>query len=135
MKAFECKMCGQCCDGEGGITLQRDETERIAHFLELDSDFFLARFCEEKYGCVSIKTGADKFCIFYDKSKRCLVHPVKPLRCALWPFYLALTRDEGAWNLAKGACPGLNPQCSFEAFLKEAQAARRLVGAGEAEGL
>ena len=36
--SFECKMCGVCCYGEGGITVQDDEVERIASFLNINDE-------------------------------------------------------------------------------------------------
>ena len=121
MKAFECKLCGSCCYGEGGITVQNDELGRIAEFLGLSSEAFVARFCLEKNGKVSVKTGEDGFCICYDQEKKCLIHPVKPRTCRLWPFYPALLNDRNIWEAAKGACPGINPKASFEVFVRQAK--------------
>ena len=119
MKAFECKMCGSCCHGEDGTTIQGDKIEALADFLGKKVESFLAEFCLEKYGRVFIKTGPEKLCILYNKEKGCLVHPVKPHNCALWPFFPALLRDKDNWETAKGACPGLNPNCSFEEFVRQ----------------
>ncbi len=118
-KAFECQMCGECCYGEGGIFLQEGEAERISRFLEMDIKTFGEQYCEEKNGKVYLKTGADGYCIFYAKDKGCLIHPVKPKRCADWPFYRANMEDPDTWNLAKQACPGINPNCSFEEFVRQ----------------
>jgi Fe-S-cluster containining protein len=121
MKAFECQMCGTCCYGKGGIFVKEDEIERIANFLGVKTAFFVTQYCDEKVGRFSIKTGPNKYCIFYDKEKRCLIHPVKPSPCTLWPFYPANLKDAYNWEMAKDACPGINPDCSFEDFVKEAQ--------------
>ena len=121
MKAFDCKMCGTCCYGEGGIFLQKDERDRIAHFLDLMPESFVARYCREKNGRLYIKTGPDKFCIFFDKEKQCLIHPVKPSPCSTWPFYPANIRDKESWQLAQDACPGINPNCPFEEFVKQSE--------------
>ena len=59
MPAFECKKCGTCCYGKGGIFVRGDEIERIADFLGIDPASFISRFCNEKYGRLSIKTGED----------------------------------------------------------------------------
>ena len=121
MKAFECKMCGSCCYGEGGIFLQKEEIIRIATFLEMTWEAFITHFCTEKGNRLSVKTGTDNFCIFYDKEKNCTIHPVKPTLCTLWPFYSALLKDMDNWEMAKDACPGINPNCSFEAFVKQSK--------------
>lgn len=121
MKAFQCQMCGTCCYGEGGIFVQRDEIEKIANFLGIKPASFITQFCYEKGGRFSIKTGADEFCIFYDKEKNCMIHPVKPSPCSLWPFYSAILEDADNWEMAKDACPGINPDCSFEDFVRQSR--------------
>jgi hypothetical protein len=121
MKAFECQMCGTCCYGKGGIFLKEDEIQRIANFLGMKPTSFFARYCDEKGARFSIKAGPNKYCIFYDKEKSCLIHPVKPSPCSLWPFYPANLKDAYNWEMAKDACPGINPDCSFEDFVKESK--------------
>ena len=114
-------MCGTCCYGEGGISLQEDEIERIANFLEITPESFIVEFCNERYGQLSIRTGTHKFCMFFENGKGCRIHPVKPGVCSSWPFYHALLKDEDNWEMAKDACPGLNPDSSFEDFLKQSR--------------
>ena len=121
MKAFQCKTCGDCCYGKGGIFVQDGEEEKIANFLGISPKTFLAEFCREKNGRLYIKTGPDKFCIFYDKAKQCLIHPVKPRPCFLWPFYPAILMDVDNWEMTKDACPGINPDCSFEEFVRQSK--------------
>jgi Fe-S-cluster containining protein len=121
MKAFDCKMCGDCCYGEGGIFLEEEEKERISRFLGIHTPDFLARFCEERNGRTYVTTGEDNFCIFYVKGSGCRIHPVKPARCALWPYYPANVNDKETWEAAKWACRGLSRECSFEDFVRESQ--------------
>ena len=121
MKAFQCQICGECCHGEGGIFVNKDEIKKITNFLEMTEESFLAEFCLKKGGRFSIKAGPNKFCIFYDHEKRCLIHPVKPLPCSLWPFYPAILKDVDNWEMAKDACPGINPECSFEEFVRQSK--------------
>ena len=111
-------MCGTCCHGEGGIFVDRKEIKRIAAFLELTPKAFTDQYCLEKRGRFSIKSGSDGFCIFFDQEKQCLVHPVKPAICSLWPFYPAILHDRENWELAQDACPGINPDCSHEEFVR-----------------
>jgi hypothetical protein len=121
MKAFECKKCGECCYGEGGIRVRRGEIERIARFLKMEPDRFLTQYCEIRNGRRYVTTGPGGFCVFYDKDKACLIHPVKPRPCTLWPFYPALLADEGTWKYAQEACPGINPDCTHEEFVRQAR--------------
>ncbi|MBW2065751.1 MAG: YkgJ family cysteine cluster protein [Deltaproteobacteria bacterium] len=124
MKAFQCKKCGKCCYGEGGIFLDPEERLRIASHLNISADEFVALYCEQRNGRLSVKTGPDKYCIFYDREKQCLIHEVKPRVCSLWPFYPALLKDPDAWLLAQGACPGINPRVSHEEFKRQAPKCR-----------
>lgn len=121
MKAFECRTCGECCYGEGGIFVGEEETQRIADFLEMTWEDFVSRCCEERHDRLYIRTGQDGFCLYYDKGKGCLIHPVKPDRCSLWPFFTAIVSDRDNWELAKEACAGINPDCPFEEFVRQAR--------------
>ena len=121
MKAFECKMCGDCCYGEGGIFLEKEEEDGISKFLGISTADFLSRFCEERNGRIYVKIGEDNFCIFYEKGKGCAIHPVKPARCSLWPYYNANVNDEETWEMAKLACRGIDRECSFEEFVRQSK--------------
>ena len=118
-------MCGDCCYGEGGIFMSEEEQKRIAVFLEISTDDFLSRFCEDRNRRIYIKTGEDNFCIFYKRGKGCAIHPVKPARCSLWPYYNANVNDEETWDMAKLACRGINRECSFEEFVRQSKTAER----------
>jgi len=114
-------MCGECCYGKGGIYLKEEEIRRIVGFLKMAPDAFIAGSCEHRNGRIYIRTGDDGFCLFYDHEKRCLIHPVKPGPCFLWPFYPALLQDRENWEMAREACPGINPHCLFENFIRQAK--------------
>jgi hypothetical protein len=121
MKAFECKQCGACCYGEGGIRVEDGEVERIARFLALTPDTFTQEYAQKKHGRLYIITGRDGFCVFYDDQKKCRIHPVKPRSCSSWPFYPALLNDREDWEMAKDACPGISRDCSFENFVRQSE--------------
>ena len=121
MKAFECKQCGDCCRGEGGILVDPIDTGNIASFLGVAPDYFLKWYCERRNGKAYVKTRRDGYCVFFHPSRLCLIHPVKPRPCRLWPFYPALLRDRGAWEAAKDACPGISPDCAYEEFVKQGE--------------
>lgn len=121
MKVFACQGCGTCCYGEGGIVLAPGESHRIAGYLGIPEETFLAGYTEKRLGRLSIRTGEDGWCLFYDAVRKCTIHPVKPARCALWPFFPAIVADRAEWEMAKTACPGINPEASFEEFGREAE--------------
>lgn len=121
MKAFQCKMCGTCCSGEGGITFQEHELQNISAHLGMDPKSFISLYCEQRNGRISIKTGLHGSCVFYGDGGKCRIHPVKPRVCSLWPFYSAIVRDRDNWETAKAACPGINPGCTFEEFVEQSK--------------
>jgi len=114
-------MCGECCYGERGITVKDHEIKRIAGFLNISEESFVNDYCQERNGKLYIKTGLDKYCIFFDQRTCCTIHTVKPDVCCLWPFFSAIVADEENWELAKWACPGINPDCSFKKFVKQSK--------------
>jgi len=120
MKAFECKKCGACCHGKGGIFVDAEELKDIAAFLGTSVESVARTSCEMRIGKLSIKSGPEGPCVFFDKERLCLIHPVKPRPCRLWPFYPALLKDKETWQAAMDACPGINPLASHEGFVKEA---------------
>ncbi|MFO8089057.1 MAG: YkgJ family cysteine cluster protein [Desulfatiglandaceae bacterium] len=120
MKIFECLGCGDCCYGEGGIIVGEGEASRIAEFLGISEREFLNSYCENRNGKTYIKSGPDGWCIFFDSEKKCTIHPAKPARCALWPFFPEILRSRHAWEMAKEGCPGISRECSFEEFVKVA---------------
>lgn len=119
MKAFECKKCGTCCYGKGGILLTGRDIEDIAAFLGVSPETFENSHCETRNRKTYIRSGPDGFCVYFDRKKLCLIHPVKPRPCRLWPFYPALLKDQANWRAAMDACPGINPDASHEDFVKE----------------
>lgn len=93
----------------------------MSRFLQMPEQAFLEHYCEKRNGQIYIRTGPDHFCIFFSKTEQCLIHPVKPPPCTLWPFYSANLRDRQTWKMAMDACPGLNQECTFEEFVKQSQ--------------
>ncbi len=116
---FSCRMCGKCCYGEGGITVEPDEIEPIASFLGMEPDTFRSSCCDLRCGGLSIRCDGEGKCLFFEPGQGCRIHPVKPRRCAQWPFYPALLNDREAWAEAMDACPGINRHCSHEAFVRQ----------------
>ena len=94
--------------------MEEGAAARIGRFLGIDEEAFLARYCETRHGKTYVACGPDGFCVFFEKGTGCLVHPVKPARCALWPFFPEIVRNRHAWEMAKEACPGMGGECTFE---------------------
>lgn len=100
------------------------EIERIAAFLGMEIEEFRSSFCEMRYGGLSIRSDEEGKCLFFEPGLGCKIHSVKPKRCARWPFYPALLKDPAAWSEAMDACPGINRNCSHEAFVRQGRDGR-----------
>ncbi len=96
------------------------EAARIAKFLGITDEEFVARYCSKKGGKLSIICSDDLYCIFYNKDEGCSIHPVKPERCRDWPYYESILRDPESWEEAKDACPGISRECTFQEFKSQA---------------
>ena len=104
--------------------MEDEEIERIAAFLGMESAAFRASCCEARYKGLSIRSDDEGKCLFFETGLGCRIHPVKPRRCALWPFYPALLNDRAAWSEAMDACPGINRSCTHEAFVRQGRHGR-----------
>ena len=115
--AFACKMCGQCCQGSGGIVLAAKDIARLADHLGLEPAAFLQRHAENKSGKNRLKVREDGYCVFFTEG--CTVHPAKPDICRAWPFFRGNLEDAYSLAMAKEYCPGIAPDVSFDAFSAE----------------
>ena len=116
---FQCRQCGDCCAGRGGIMVKPGEVKAMAALLSLPEAEFCRRFVEASALGPRL-TVADGVCIFLMAGSLCRVHPVKPFICRQWPFLPAILMDPDELDNAKTACPGLNPACSHEDFVDAA---------------
>lgn len=118
-KAFECRMCGHCCHGVGGIVLTDKDEKRLAAHLGIPVDEMLARYTELRNGKVSILTGEDGYCVFFHHEKGCGVHPGRPDVCRAWPFFRGNLVDKTSWEMIQEYCPGVNPEAGHEEFVRQ----------------
>lgn len=118
-QAFTCAMCGQCCQGIGGIVVTLKEQVRLAQYLGLELDRFLDQHTHERDGKRHVNTGPDKYCVFFLQDKGCGVHPAKPDVCRAWPFFRGNLLDEISLAMAKEYCPGINPSTNHSEFLRQ----------------
>ena len=89
MDGFKCRRCGACCRIKNGIVrVGNAEISRIAAFLSLSEAEFIERETEiapDRAGLI-LKSRPDGACAYLDGEKGCLIHPVKPDKCASFPF-------------------------------------------------
>jgi Fe-S-cluster containining protein len=117
---FQCRQCGDCCAGRGGILVKPQEVEDMAALLALPVAEFCRRYVEASPMGPRLGIADNGFCVFLMAGNLCRVHPVKPFICRQWPFLPALLADPDELEHAKTACPGLNPECTHEDFVAEA---------------
>lgn len=117
-QAFECKMCGRCCEGRGGIVLSNYDLARIAGHAGLSIAEFADKYAEERNGKLVVRTGDDGFCIFFQAGQGCGIHPGRPDICRAWPFFKGNLTDPVSLEMARDDCPGIN-EVSFEEFRRQ----------------
>ncbi|MDM8215153.1 YkgJ family cysteine cluster protein [Desulfovibrio piger] len=120
--AFDCRMCGHCCEGKGGIVVSPSDLQRLCDFLRMPADAVIAAYCEHANDKLKIRCGEDGYCIFFRQGKGCIVHEGKPSICKAWPFFRGNIEDAESLALAKDFCPGINPDISHEDFAREGMA-------------
>ncbi len=118
---FECRMCGHCCEGEGGIVVSPKDLERICAHLALSSEEFIKQYAVVHNDKLKIRNGDDGRCIFFTLGKGCAVHEGKPDICRAWPYFRGNMLDSESLFLAKEFCPGIRSDASHAEFVCEGQ--------------
>ncbi len=108
---FECRRCGECCNGYGGTYVTREDIEAIAEFIGADPERFLGDFCQMSGSRPVLAAGDNGYCIFW-KDKICTIHPVKPRMCRVWPFLESVVTDPANWRIMSSMCPGIRTDVS-----------------------
>jgi Fe-S-cluster containining protein len=117
-QAFDCRMCGECCLGKGGIVVGPRDLSRLCRHLHLEAEKFIALYAHRQNGKITIRSGPDNSCIFFLPGTGCSIHVVKPDVCRAWPFFRGNMVDEGSLTMAKEFCPGINPVIGHDAFVR-----------------
>ena len=91
-REFQCERCGNCCKGEGAVSIGRAEARRMARHLGMKLDqFFRAYTMEAKPGewWLLNQDNEELWCIFLevddDGLYGCKVNPAKPDQCGSFP--------------------------------------------------
>ncbi|MDR2054585.1 MAG: YkgJ family cysteine cluster protein [Desulfovibrio sp.] len=115
---FQCRMCGRCCEGRGGIVASPEDIARLSAFLHLTSEELVARYGEQTGGKVKIRAGDTDCCVFFTREKGCTVHEAKPAVCRAWPYFRGNILDSESLGLAKAFCPGISPYIRHDDFAR-----------------
>lgn len=117
---FTCTMCGQCCEGTGGIIMTAFDRERLCAFLGITEETLLKDFAALRNGKVSVRSDEHTGnCVFFQPGKGCGVHPGRPNICRAWPFFRGNIVDAASFELAKDACPGILKNALHKDFARE----------------
>jgi len=92
-ETFQCRRCGACCTGEGVVNVSEEECERIARFLGLSLEEFLARYTVHEEGferALIDGEGGDAPCVFLQRNEKGLAScriqgEAKPRQCRDFP--------------------------------------------------
>lgn len=116
-QAFECKMCGHCCQGKGGIVMSEKDMARLAGFLEISTRELEEKHCQKRGTKLHLAVGEDNYCVFFHPDKGCGVHPGRPDICRAWPFFRGNLVDKTSWEMCIDYCPGINLDAGHEEFV------------------
>ena len=88
---YQCQRCGNCCRWPGDVRLTELDTVRIAEFLNLEIEEFVAKYTRlnaNRTG-LSLIENPDDSCVFLEGIE-CSIQPAKPSQCEgfpnLWNF-------------------------------------------------
>ena len=115
---FVCQKCGECCRGYGGTFVSEKDIAAISRYLNIDTQRFIAEFCQLSGGKAVLAQGENGYCLLRDKHKQCAIHPVKPEMCKKWPFIESLLVDPKNWQAMASSCPGMQADAP-EGLIKE----------------
>ncbi len=119
-EVFQCKKCGDCCNGYGGTFITAEDIEAISNYIKTDPRDFVTDYCQMSGGKPILGQGKNGYCLFWNGL--CLIHPVKPRMCRKWPFIKAVLVDSDNWSEMASVCPGINkdiPISRLKEFLRK----------------
>lgn len=132
--AFTCRLCGHCCQGEGGIVLAEADIVRLCAHLGLSREEFLAQAVVTVCGKHRIKSRVDGYCLYFQEGTGCGVHPARPDICRAWPFFRGNLIDAISWEMAQDFCPGIDPDVPHAEFARQGLAYLRDQGICRSSG-
>jgi Fe-S-cluster containining protein len=107
---WQCRRSGNCCAIPGGfVRATADETAAIAAYLGLGEAAFRTRYLQPDGE--RLKDGLGNRCVFLQDGAPagCAIYPVRPAKCASFPFWPELATDPNLLARVQRTCPGLEP--------------------------
>lgn len=117
-EGFECRLCGHCCRGRGGIVVSDADLSRLCDFLAVTADTFESKWGRRHGGKLFIRSN-ESGCVFFRKGEGCSIHAAKPDICRAWPYFRGNLVDSESHALAKEFCPGIPQEQSHDAFVRQ----------------
>ena len=117
--AFDCRLCGHCCKGKGGIVVSGKDLGRLCAFLACSEVDFESRYGQRRNGKLFIRSDETGYCLFFRENAGCGVHEAKPDICRAWPYFRGNLVDSESLELAKDFCPGIPQGQPHAAFVEE----------------
>ena len=133
---FDCKLCGHCCQGRGGIVVSTRDLKRLCGHLKVTAGEFERKWGERRGGKLHIRAAEDAYCIFFTQGTGCAVHAAKPDICRAWPYFRGNLLDADSFGLSKDFCPGIPSDLAHADFRRQGLARlerERLAGGAGAD--
>ncbi|WFB34317.1 YkgJ family cysteine cluster protein [Kiritimatiellota bacterium B12222] len=104
---FGCTECGWCCSGTPGkVRVSDKEIQAISEFRKQSEAAFRASEVRVVEGETLLKEKPNGDCVFFNHN-RCDIHPVKPMQCRTYPFWIKNVRSDEAWERCRKECEGI----------------------------
>ena len=107
---FTCRRSGNCCSRPAGfVRVDDDDVARIADHLGMTESGFRARYVTRDGAGQRLVDGFGTRCVFLEEGREasCSIYPVRPERCATWPYWPELRDDPAVLAEAMRLCPGI----------------------------
>ncbi|MCE5310512.1 MAG: YkgJ family cysteine cluster protein [Acidobacteriales bacterium] len=104
---FACQQgCIDCCDTRGYVYLTGEDLRSAAHFISLTAEEFERRYVYRTRHLLRLRKPPDRQCPFLS-AQGCLIHPVKPTQCRLYPFWPEIVERADDWRAESVRCRGI----------------------------
>gem|GEM_PF-6680150 len=97
------------------MRLDQAEARAVAAFLDIGEADFHRLYLAPGEPPWDIGLDEAGYCLFRQFGGLCLIHPIKPSVCRLWPFLPHIR--ESAFQDARCACPGFKADLTWAEFL------------------
>jgi len=108
---WQCRRSGNCCAIPGGfVRVDAAEVAAIAAHLGMSEAAFRSRYLQPDGE--RLKEGLGNRCVFLQDGAPagCAVYPVRPAKCASFPFWPELLTDAALRARLLRTCPGIEPR-------------------------